>query len=246
MKSFEKDDLDQPAPGKGYLGDILQWWSKRFPGPLRSTAPSLAPFSDHQPTAHRHLDHELWKSLLKLIILLEQCWFWEKLWFVNRFSDDVAFTVENGLHQTGEQFNMKIGFLSRCISVIWKVLGWHYEYSTTFQYWIFGPPLAQWCSLEQVCRPNDNPKQTRASVQESGCDRTDRRFSESAGSTQSSATHRHGEAVGGIFLKYCVAFMKLFCGLGDLNIGLWSDEQVSCKLWYWQDSLESRYTAEWI
>ena len=85
MKSFEKDDLDQPAPGKGYLGDILQWWSKRFPGPLRSTAPSLAPFSDHQPTAHRHLDHELWKSFLKLIILLEQCWFWEKLWFVTGF-----------------------------------------------------------------------------------------------------------------------------------------------------------------
>ena len=28
----------------------------------------------------------------------------------NRFSDDVAFKVENGLHQTGEQFNMKIGF----------------------------------------------------------------------------------------------------------------------------------------
>ena len=164
----------------------------------------------------------------------------------NRFSDDVAFTVENGLHQTGEQFNMKIGFLSRCISVIWKVLGWHYEYCTTFQYWLLSAPLAQWCSLEQVCRPNNNPKQTRASVQESGCDRTDRRFSESAGSTQSSATHRHGEAVGGIFLKYCVAFMKLFCGLGDLNIGLWSDEQVSCKLWYWRDSLESRYTAEWI
>ena len=70
MKFFEKDDLDQPAPGKGYLGDILQWWSKRFPGPLRSTAPSLAPFSDHQPTAHRHLDHELWKSFLKLIMLL--------------------------------------------------------------------------------------------------------------------------------------------------------------------------------
>ena len=107
MKFFEKDDLDQPAPGKGYLGDILQWWSKRFPGPLRSTAPSLAPFSDHQPSAHRHLDHELWKSFLKLIMLSAQCWFWEKLWFVNRFSDNVAFTVENGLHQTETNFIWK-------------------------------------------------------------------------------------------------------------------------------------------
>ena len=26
----------------------------------------------------------------------------------NRFSDAVAFKVENGLHQTGEKFNMKI------------------------------------------------------------------------------------------------------------------------------------------
>ena len=44
------------------LGDIRQWWSNRFPGSLRSAAPSLGcPFLQPHRTAHSHLDHELLK-----------------------------------------------------------------------------------------------------------------------------------------------------------------------------------------